>query len=1587
MMYAASQQRLVMVGQDGQTRITFLTSVPSLYKILYPHQCGPYTLQLPFFYQDASRTFFATPSARSITISIGDANSINISQYAGLVNNQSSIHSLVTSGANVLRFNSAGAKVPADGISPSPRTTAVVAGASLNSTVTAPISATTNGILPTSNWAVTTSAANYQWSQTLANVTNLGWPAFANGIDRWQIEKTTDLTFDNHYHPFVCEFMKALSRQGLPGLLTEGNQTLGNPYLHSPWQRASWGPTTAISESAAGPACIIQGDFGVPGYPMNFEAVVLEGAKLVHYWRDNSNLSQPWQAGEVISTQATGPGWLFQSDWMDNGHGHLEVIVPEGQGNLVHYWIDNTSSNRQWNKDSVPITSHATGPGCVIQTSFKDANGHGRFDVVALEAKNLVHYWSDSTASPPWRRGQVITQNGASAGCIIQSDYGDMEVVVCEDTGYGPPYDLVHYYYDGSAWNRGQVITSNATGAGCLIQSNIRDGAHGNLEVVVPQGNALVHYWRDNGDPTQPWRQGQVITAKATGPACLIQSSFGRTGSYYGNFEVAALEGNRSVHYWNTNNDRFLFGQQYLPTQNVKDPYPVEEVDFRYTGAYSIYNWELFFYIPLLIATRLSTNLRFREALPWFHYLFNPTDDAPNEVPPARYWKFVPFKSVPQERLMDLMMKLDAGDPDLVNQVEDWRQHPFQPFSIARLRLSAFQKNVFMKYCDHRLALGDHLFQQNTIESINEAHQHYIMVSHLLGPRPHTLADRGKVPNLSYSDLKGKLDAFGNALVLLENEFPYCGGVSTDPNSESDGLLGVSKSLYFCIPQNDKLLGYWDTVADRLFKIRHCMNIQGVVQQLPLFEPPLDPALLVQAAAQGLDLGSILNDINAPLPWYRFIHQHRTALDMCAECRSLGGALLSALEKSDAEALAVLRATQETNIQTLMKQIKSSQLAEAQDQVQALQKSRDVAVTRYLYYQTLLTGTTPPVPAPGEDIPPAPVPSQPTLSVDGSGTRLLQEEQSELDSSHSARDWEVRSSTMEVLASALSYIPNFHVKTAPFCVGVEIDFGGRDVGPALSAIARYQKSLSEQDTYDASHAGKMAGYFRRQQEWSLQSNLARGEIMQIDQQITAATVRASMAQYELEQLYPAQLQNAQAVEDFLKNKYTNQELYTWMISDISATYFQCYQMAYDLAKKAERAFRFERGVTDSNFIQFGYWNSLRKGLQSGERLYLALKQMERAFHDQNKREYEITKRISLVLLDPLALIALKETGQCLVDLPELLFDMDYCGHYMRRIKSVSLSIPCVTGPYTSVNCTLTLLKSKIRMDPSLLSGYAEQDDDPRFSYNFAATQSIATSTAQNDSGMFEVNFRDERYLPFEGHGAISQWRLEMPQVNNAFDRQTMSDVIINLSHTARPGGDPLRQAVLAGIESQLPQDALRMFSLKHEFSNEWYRFMHPANAAPSQVMALDLTRERFPFLFRSKLISITGVEFFLIFRDIYDPDTYKGDKQNPTPLGDYGKGTAPLTMHLAPPGSQPVTPDPTLPSNPSSYNGVPHGSVDLANQPGSLGSWQLEVTDGDIKGKLPDTLQTPVTANGTTHYRLKADVIDDIVAVCHYSVS
>ena len=137
------------------------------------------------------------------------------------------------------------------------------------------------------------------------------------------------------------------------------------------------------------------------------------------------------------------------------------------------------------------------------------------------------------------------------------------------------------------------------------------------------------------------------------------------------------------------------------------------------------------------------------------------------------------------------------------------------------------------------------------------------------------------------------------------------------------------------------------------------------------------------------------------------------------------------------------------------------------------------------------------------------------------------------------------------------------------------------------------------------------------------------------------------------------------------------------------------------------------------------------------------------------------------MLDPLALIKLRETGRCFLRLPEEIFDLDYPGHYFRRITSVSLTLPCVVGPYTTISCTLRLLKNSTRVKTTIDDGYPRKTDeglpadDDRFVENNIPVKAITASHAQNDSGVFELSFRDERYLPFEGAGVISEWSLEL----------------------------------------------------------------------------------------------------------------------------------------------------------------------------------------------------------------------------------
>ena len=396
---------------------------------------------------------------------------------------------------------------------------------------------------------------------------------------------------------------------------------------------------------------------------------------------------------------------------------------------------------------------------------------------------------------------------------------------------------------------------------------------------------------------------------------------------------------------------------EYKICSKVHTPHPKEEIDFHPQGAYSLYNWELFFHIPLMIANRLSQNQKFNEAQKWFHAIFDPTVTRDRNVTLTQFWKIKPFiKAYDEEAVRKSIEDFFIDREENVHersfgaQITMWEKDPFNPHLVARNRISAYMKTVVMKYLDNLTAWADQLFQRFSIESLNEATQLYMIGEGILGRKPEEVPGKKKV-ELTFANIYGL-----HPLQMVED---YVSAWDPDPHDGEQGLnltneqsesSNLNSIFYFCFPHNRQLIKYWETVSDRLFKIRNCMNMEGEVQKLALYEPPIDPALLVRAKAMGMDLNSILNTSNGALPNYRFQYMLPKALEFCQEVKALGASLLAAMEKKDAEELSLLRTKHEKQILKSIRNMKQLAIEEAEIQMESTKFSQELIKNKHKFY-------------------------------------------------------------------------------------------------------------------------------------------------------------------------------------------------------------------------------------------------------------------------------------------------------------------------------------------------------------------------------------------------------------------------------------------------------------------------------------------------------------------------------------------------------------------------------------------------------------------------------------------------------------
>ncbi|MFD2175319.1 neuraminidase-like domain-containing protein [Rhodobacter lacus] len=630
-------------------------------------------------------------------------------------------------------------------------------------------------------------------------------------------------------------------------------------------------------------------------------------------------------------------------------------------------------------------------------------------------------------------------------------------------------------------------------------------------------------------------------------------------------------------------------------------------------------------------------------------------------------------------------------------------------------------------------------------------------------------------------------------------------------------VVARTVSAAFCVPRNEDLLACWTRIDLQLFKIRNCQNISGQRRRLALTDPPIDPMMLVRARAAGLSLEDLaaLAVGAGQSPRHRFrvlLQQARQAAQLT---RDFGSALLLALEKKDAEELSRLQITHERNLQSLSRALRERRLSEAGRAYESAALQQQRAEARVAQLDALISGGLNP-------------------------WEVLEQV-----STHAATGLKIAESVVHLMAGITYLVPQVG---SPF----SMKYGGKELGDSGVEFALWTSAMAGVFTQLASSARLEASNQRREQGWRDERELARIDARERAVQSAMAEIRVAIAERELE-IFDRERAQTEERERFFKDKFTGLGLYTHLAGSLGRLYRRAFALALETAREAERAYQFETDQTDS-FIAADSWDAAHGGLLAGERLTLQLLELEQAHLRAGTRREEIRQAFSLAMLDPTELVNLRQTGACTLRLPEIAFETIYPGQYRRLIRSVRVSIPSVTGPRTNIGARLTLVRGDVRPEP----GAALQE---RLA---GKNEAISLSRGIDDSGSFEQSPNGERYLPFEGAGAVSEWRLELPASVRSFDYASIADVILDLDYTALQGDRAAADAALgAAITAHAATQGLyRMISLRHEMPDVWARLTMQPPATPGDI-PLTLGDQHFPYLMQGRTLTAETLKLLL----------------------------------------------------------------------------------------------------------------------------
>ncbi|OWV25336.1 hypothetical protein B7988_11535 [Fibrobacter sp. UWB1] len=863
--------------------------------------------------------------------------------------------------------------------------------------------------------------------------------------------------------------------------------------------------------------------------------------------------------------------------------------------------------------------------------------------------------------------------------------------------------------------------------------------------------------------------------------ALPVSDSYYYSYSYY-NYYFSVYLGYYTAGDWQAwDLSQTLFEHNYLPGSSVAEPFPSSMVDFNWGASSSIYNWELFFFVPMLLADKMLAEQNYAAALEWMQLVFDPriglssyekTKRFVRALPKgAKYWKFLPFFAN-QDADKSILVDLSFPSPhdalpdyqSLQLLIDRWKNDPFDPQMIARYRPVAYQKYVVMKYLDALIGWGDQLFTQDTTESVNLAVQMYILAAEILGPKSAEVP--GPKNSTAYS--VKKLLNYGNGVLnnaFVTYEDTILSGRYREKETPQRLLPGNTMQLahttgmmfYFNVPRNETLMGYWDTVADRLYKIRNSLNIEGVKRTLALFAPPIDPAMLVKAKANGVSISDALADASSALPYYRFKVMVAKAIEIVRDVQRVGQELMDAIEKIDAESLALLRVTHEKTALTLQRTLTELDITELEKELEAVETEEENLQAEQ---------------------------EQQTTFFKKSEQEIQYEKAME-----KVKKVQETVENMKKAASVAYKIPDLGVGAILNGLGGpsfdSISMGGTKIAENLVNAAEGYASQFAQKQVGAALKKVLGEQARVEQSWEIQKTAKANQIKNVQKKKTTAEIKIDYAKKLLEN-YEREIELKDEMYEHLSEKYTNKDLYTWLKKETGSVYKTLFQLAAKVARKAEKCYHFEIGDTDENpktaktFIKGCgvYWDGLHSGLLAGEKLLADLHAMEVAYLENDKNELEITKDIYLDELIDLnndcnfleSLNSLeKEVQNFRIEISKDAFDFT---HYFGRIRDVQIQIILKQpSSHRNVSAELSLTSNKLWLN----------DND--FVENRIGVQTIATSKAHLHINQFDLKFSNDKYCPFEGAGIDSTWSLSIPGINGS----EIFNIIISIKYTARKG--------------------------------------------------------------------------------------------------------------------------------------------------------------------------------------------------------